>query len=450
MKNNLKYGLHFKVVLCSLFTLFLVDNTYAQSDSNDEDLKKQKKVLDNLTYQQQSGLPVAASKIYFSDSKYTISGFGESNYIHYNGPKNRASNDLELYNTNLQRFVIYGAYKPTDWLVLYGEFFAEFVNDGREESHFEYLPEVFVDFLLTPQFNVRVGSHQPGIGYINNNDEPILFNTVNRPEVERILIPSQWIDMGIMTYGNLTDELKWSASVYQGLDANNLNGATWIRRGRDNTLRFNFNSAVFNSKIQYTGIKNTELSISGLYTQLGRGEEIFSLGTPTQVNANTLLTSAYIRHTHKNWTVMALGTYGQINNTEQLYHLTASSEIGPQVLGKQVYGFYTEVSYDILPLLGFNKKKEGSMNNIIYKREEVKLPVFARIERLNTHASITEALQNAERNQSDMTVLSLGVNFFTKRNIVLKANYQFRWNKEPLPSGEFEGDRVEFGVGFIF
>ena len=434
------------LLFIALFSTFCV---IAQNDEVNANVKE-KKVLDTLTYEQQSGLPVAASKIYFSDNKFTISGFGETNYNHYLGPKNRESNDLELYNTNLQRFVIYAAYKPVDWMVLYAELFAEYLNDGTEESDFEYLPEIFIDFLIDPRFNVRIGSHQPGIGYINNNDEPILFYTVNRPEVERLLIPSQWIDFGVMTYGKISNNLKWSASVYQGLDATNLNGATWIRRGRDHALRFNFNSAVLNSKLVYSGIKNTEVSVSGFWTQLGDGEQIIRDNNPEIVSANSFLTSAYIRHTYKNLSIMALGTYGAISNTDQLFHLTASQENGPQVLGKSVYGFYTEVSYDILPLLGFNKKKEGAVDNFFMKRREFKLPVFARIERLNTHNTIHESLINEARSQSDLTALSLGFNFNTRKNIVFKANYQFRWNKEPMINGEYEGDRVEVGLGFIF
>jgi hypothetical protein len=441
--------MHTKKIFSLIFICFFSASFLAQKES-DNGTPKEKKVLDTLTYEQQSGLPVAASKIYFSDSKFTISGFGETNYNHYLGPKNRESNDLELYNTNLQRFVLYAAYKPVDWMVLYAEIFAEYLNDGSEEGEFEYLPELFVDFLINPHFNVRVGSHQPGIGYINNNDEPILFYTVNRPEVERLLIPSQWIDLGIMTYGNISNNLKWTASVYQGLDAQNLNGATWLRRGRDHALRFNFNSAVLNSKFVYSGLKNTEISLSGFWTQLGGGEEVTFNNSTQAVRANSFLTSAYVRHTHKNLSVMALGTYGAVNNTDQLFHLTATQENGPQVLGESVYGFYTEVSYDILPLLGFNKKKENAVDNFLLKRNEFKLPIFARIERLNTHNTIHESLISQPRSQSDLTALSLGFNFNTRKNIVFKANYQFRWNREPMTSGEYEGDRIEVGLGFIF
>lgn len=413
--------------------------------------EEKNRLIDTLTYEQHMGLPAAASKIYGSDKNWAISGFGESNYNHYLGPKNRESQDIELYNTHLQRFVLYGAYKPLDWMVLYAEIFAEFMNDGTEEVDFESFPEAFVDLLFDKRFNLRLGTHQPGIGYINNNDEPILFYTVNRPEVERLIIPSQWIDLGIMTYGHIGDHLKWSASVYQGLDAENLNGATWMRRGRDKALRFNFDSYLLNGKLLYSGIKNTELSLSGIYSPVGLGQTIEMNNNMVDVNAQSYLGSAYIRHTHNNLSLMALGVYGRTNNTDQLHQLTSTSEIGAQVIGKEVWGFYTEMSYDILPLLGFKKNKPDAKEpNFFFNRKEFKLPVFARLERLDTHSGVNQSLLNESFSRSNLTTLSIGANFNTRRNIVFKANYQFRRNKEPMTSGEYEGDRVEVGIGFIF
>jgi hypothetical protein len=414
--------------------------------------QQSQKGADTLTYQTQAGLPIAASKIYFSESKFTFSGYGETNYINYRGPKNRQSNDLELYMTNMQRFVAYAAWRPKNWLVLYAEIFAEYANDGNRESHFEYLPEVFVDFLLSDRFNVRIGSHQPQIGYINNNDEPVMFYTVNRPEVERLIIPSTWIDFGVMTYGNLSPTLKYSASVYQGLDHTNLNSATWIRRGRDETLRFNFDSYVLNSSLKYSGIKDTEIALNGFWTRMARNQTVTLNNEARDASAATYLASSYIRHSYKNWTFMALGAYGSMRNTESLFALGNQLQPGAgQAMGEKVYGYYTEVGYDLLPILGLNKRKQrGKQDNLLVRSHELKLPVFARFERLNTHAGVQAELQGEELYQSNLTALTIGANFNPRRSIVIKTNYQFRHNKAPLVTGEMEGNRFEAGLGFIF
>ncbi|MCC5936495.1 MAG: hypothetical protein JJU34_04385 [Lunatimonas sp.] len=417
---------------------------FAQEDPLDS---KRRKLVDTLTYETQSGLPIAASKIYFTDAKFTFSGFGETNFVNYRGSKNRGSSDLELYYTNLQRFVAYAAWKPVNWLVVYGEFFAEFLNDGSLESDFEYLPEFFLDFLLDERLNVRVGTHQPGIGFINNNDEPIMFYSVNRPEAERLIIPSQWIDLGVTFYGTFQEKWKWSFGVFQGLDTENLNGATWIRRGRDNALRFNFSSFVFNPKVVYQGIEDTEISVSGLFTTMGRDHQVVMEEGPMGVDAQTRLLSAYVRHQRGNWNFMALGTYGQMRNTDRLYRFLNNS----QVIGKEVYGGYVETSYNILPLLGFFPTEGKAKNpNGLFRKQEFQLPIFARLERLNTHAGIHAQLQSSPISQTDLTSLTVGANFNPRRNIVLKSNYQIRWNSQVLPDGSKEGNRIEMGLGFIF
>lgn len=414
--------------------------------------KEKKKLVDSLTYETASGLPIAASKIYFSDSKFTISGFFESNFINYRGPKNRASGDLELYQTNLQRLVTYAAYKPKDWLVIYAEIFAEFVNDGTNESEWEYLPEFFLDFLISKEFNVRVGTHQPQIGYINNNDEPIMFHSVNRPEVERLIIPSQWIDLGLMTYGNIGNDLKWSLSAYQGLDASNLNGATWIRGGREDALRFNLNNMLINSSLKYTGIRDTEIGLNGLYTLLGKDQKIQDqFGNERKVDASTYLLSSYARHEIGPWSFMGLASYGETRGTRDLFELTSQNNEEGEILGNKVFGYYLEVGYDILPALGLNKRKaKDKRDNFLVKANEMKLPVFVRYERLDTHAGVNTVFQESNLFRSDLNVVTIGANFNPRRSIVIKANYQIRDNNQALATGDFEGNRFEVGVGFIF
>lgn len=408
------------------------------------------RVIDSLTYQTQTGLPIAASKIYFTDRKFAFSGFGEASFIHYDGPKDRGSEDIELYMTSLYRFVSYLAYKPKPWLVLYGELFFEYFRDQGIESDTELFVEVFADFLIDPRFNVRVGTHQVQIGYVNNHDEPIQFFSVNRPDVERIIIPSQWIDLGIMTYGGIGDDWSWSMSAYQGLNSRKYNGGTWIRRGRDDELRFNFNSILLNSQISYSGFKNTLLNFSGIYTDAGNNQEISINGSTEIVKAPTYLLSSFVRNEWENFTFNLLGTYGRMSNTDGIYRLTADDRPDRgQVLGREVFGYYLEVGYDLMPFFRNRDKVKGE-STFYYKPQEVMLPIFVRYEHLNTHSSIHPDLQNLRRFHSDLRILTLGANFNPRRNVVLKTNYQFRWNRQPLSTGEVEGNRFEFGFGFIF
>jgi hypothetical protein len=424
----------------------------ARAQPSDEPAHKDGRggIVEELTYEQQPGLPPAASKVFFTDRKYAISGFGELAYVHYLGDKNTTSGDLELYYTNLYRFVLYGAYRPVKWLVLYAEVFAELFHDRAQEVAHEVFIEAFVDFLITKPFNLRVGWAQVPIGYINNNDEPIQFYSVNRPEVERLIIPSQWIDLGIMAYGTLAPRLTYMTGLFQGVDGTEVVGGTWIRRGRE--MRFVFRSVTAAAQLNYEPVENLELSVSGVFTQAGNREVVEVDGERHRVRANGGLLSAYARYHVQNWTLMALGTVGWLGETDLLFDLTAAQGARPEVLGARTYGFYLEVGMDILHYVRGDRDPRHTW---LYRTDEFKLPLFVRYERLDTHGRIdprlTERLpEDTPIYRSNLDILTIGVNFNPRRNLVVKANYQFRWNRAQAEYLAREGNRVEFGLGFIF
>jgi|GEM_PF-1165720 len=427
--------------------------------------RKGSELVEELTYAQHPGLPPAASKIFFSKRPWTISGFGELAHIHHFGEKNRASGDIELYDTNLYRFVVYGAYRPTDWLVLYAEGFAEVFQDGFDEVHYEVLPEVFADFLLTnprdPEarkrgphigpLNARVGFIQVPIGYINENDEPIMFYSVNRPEVERLVIPSQWVELGAELYGKLGRHVEWLLHAFQGVDGQELLGATWARRGRN--PGYSFSSPAIAAQINVAPLEHLDLSVSGVAMESGGGRHIVVEGREQSIQARTGLVSGHVRYELDNWTVMVLAAAGYMADTDQLYELTRRSDRGPQVLGERTYGYYVEVGCDVLPYL--RKPSGDPVHSPLYRSDEVQVPIFARYERLDTHADIDATLARRLSPEqpiyrSDLDLITVGVNFKPRRNLVLKADYTFRRNRARGPGLAREGDQLELGLGFIF
>jgi hypothetical protein len=433
------------------------DEDDEDDDEDDDDDRKRKRkskreIIEELTYEQHPGLPLAASKIFFSKKRWTISGFGEASYTHYLGDKNTSSGDIELYGTNLYRFVLYGALRATDWMILYAEFFGELYHDGLEEVDYEIFLEAFVDFVIAKPFNVRVGWSQVPIGYVNNNDEPVMYYSVNRAEVERLIIPSQWIDLGVQVYGWITPKLVWMAHAFQGVDGNELMGASWIRRGRE--MRFNFRSIGVAGKLEYRPLEDLEFSVSGLYMDSGNRETVTINDEEQLVRAPTGLVAAYARYEPKNWSLMVLGTLGWLGGTPGLYELTSRHEQGPQVLGARTWGVYAELGCDILHY--FSRWRRGeSRRNFLFHTDEFKLPLFVRYERLDTHNRIDPLLlphvtNGATTFRSNLDVLTLGLNFNLRKNLVLKANYQFRHNRERSPDVPVEGDRLQVGLGFIF
>ncbi len=152
-------------------------------------------------------------------------------------------------------------------------------------------------------------------------------------------------------------------------------------------------------------------------------EKILKLIKQVKVNGNINLTTAYAKYDWKNFRFVTVGTYGRLGDTEKMFELTKDRNgNNGQVLGKEVYGYLFELGCDILPYL---RKKEttNAKKTFLYDTHEMKLSLFTRYERLNTRQSIHQDLQTLPRVESNMDIWTFGVNFNTKENIVLKANY---------------------------
>jgi hypothetical protein len=427
----------------TLLLLFAFIHTKSQVES--DTLTDINSPIEKLKYKQQPGLALAASKIFFSDKRYSISGFGELNYVPVQGNINRNVGDLELYYSGLYRYATFFGYRITDKIIWNSEFQIEFLHDRTMEYHPEIVIEAFLDFLYKDYLKARIGFYPLTIGYVNNNDEPVMFYSVNRSEVERLIIPSTWIEFGTMFYGNISKKVSYALGFSQGLNSRNYLSGSWIRQGRE--IRFDIPKAIsVNPQLIYTPSAHLTLSASGYFGKSGQGARVGMNNTP--VDANIALGSAYAKYDWKNFSFVSVGTYGTLGDTEKIYELTKNGNNEGQVLGKEVYGYLLEIGYDILPWLRKNKEV-ADKHNKFYHNKEMKLSLFGRYERLNTHQSIHQELMYLPKVENNLHIWTGGINFNTRENIVIKANYQYRINKE-LNTNYPVNHIVETGIGFIF
>jgi len=404
------------------------------------------RTIEKLKYKQQPGLALAASKIFFSDRRYSISGFGEFNFVPVQNNVSTDAGDLELYYSGLYRYATFFGYRITDKLIWNSEFQIEFLHYKAEESHQEIVIEAFLDYLFKDYLKARVGFYPLTIGYVNNNDEPVMFYSVNRSEVERIITPSTWIELGAMFYGNISNNWSYALGFSQGLNSQNYLAGTWIRQGRE--IRVDVPKSIsINPQINYSGVENLTLSASGYYGRSGQGEIVEINNELVEINGNINLTTAYAKYDWKNFRFVTVGTYGQLGDTEKIFELTKNTGNG-QVVGKEVFGYLFELGSDILPYIRKNSQVRPS-KSFLHDTHEMKFTLFSRYERLNTHHGIHQSLQSLPRVENNMDIWTFGVNFNTKENIVLKANYQYRlnrFNQDPNPMKNI----IETGIGFIF
>lgn len=384
----------------------------------EEETAKPRGVVEELKYKQHPGLAYAASKIYFSDRRYSISGYGEVNAVTSSGEQNVEGDDIELYYTNLYRFSTFVGYKFSPKWIFNFEFLGELLQDGTREFGRDIVIEAMLDYLMHRHLNFRFGFYPLPMGYVNNNDEPVMFRSVNRPEVERLIIPSSWISLGAMAFGEVPRARNWfwSLGAVGGLDAAEFRAGSWVRQGRQIHHGVPRESAL-HGQIVWQGLEHWQAGFS-----MYRGQSGAALaGEAARLKAPTSLGAAHVRYAAGPLAVVGVATAGGLGNTEGIHALTG------QALGARTNGAYVEPSY----ALGRGK-----------------WPVFVRLERLNTHARVARALEGVRSGENDLRIVTLGANYLPRRNLVFKGNYQVRTNRSPF--GAAEANLLEFGFGFIF
>src|SRR5688572_17326000 len=105
---------------------------------------------------------------------------------------------------DFHRFVLLISHSFTSRLRFVGELELEhaFV-EGLEESGELELEQAYIDFLLSRRINFRAGMLLMPVGIINERHEPPVYNGVERPFVDTVIIPTTWFDAGAGIHGDL-------------------------------------------------------------------------------------------------------------------------------------------------------------------------------------------------------------------------------------------------------
>lgn len=136
------------------------------------------------------------------------------------------------------------------------------VVEGLEEKGAVELEQAYVDFLLTRSFNVRAGMLLVPMGIINERHEPPVFNGVERPFVDTLIIPSTWFEAGAGVHGEVGRGLRYRAYVMAPLDAAKFSADEGIREGRQEGVRSNVRNAAFAGRTEYVGVPGLTLGAS--------------------------------------------------------------------------------------------------------------------------------------------------------------------------------------------
>lgn len=338
----------------------------------------------------------------------TVGGYGEITYNQVEG-KNGV--------LDVKRMIMLFGYKFNDKV--------QFVT----EIEFEHVKEVFVEqaflnYSVTDNVNLRGGLMLVPMGIVNEYHEPTTFNGVERPSIDKSIVPSTWREIGFGVSGKIDNaNMRYQAYIFNGFASVNeskvLGGENGLRNGRQKGVESTINKPNFSTKIDYYGIQGLRLGLSGYF---GRSQAADAIDKLEGADVGISMLGIDARYENNRFTARGQFVNANISDTEAYNNLNNAN------LGSQLQGWYIESAYNLLPV-----------NN------EQKLFAFARYENFDTHASVEGDL--AKNLAYDRDELTFGLSYHIAPGAVVKADYQIKNNA--LPNSKAVNQlNLGFGVWF--
>ena len=334
----------------------------------------------------------------------TIGGYGQ---VDYNQPEG------DNGTLDVHRMVLLFGYKFNDKVQFVTEIEMEHVKEI-------YVEQAFLTYNLTDNVNLRGGLMLVPMGLINEYHEPTVFNGVERPNVDKYIVPTTWREIGFGVSGKLDDaSLKYQAYIFNGFKSDGLRGKDGLRKGRQKGAKSTVSTPTLSAKIDYYGIRGLRLGLSGYFGKTQAEDAIEDLDGAT-VGVSMIGFDA--RYNYKKFKASGQFITTSISDTQK-YNTANSSN-----LGAALKGWYIEGAYNLLPVT-----------------HEKKLYAFTRYEDYDTHAKVAGALvRNDAFHRTDITT---GLSFHIAEGAVVKADYQF---KKTAVSGSDTKGQLNLGFGIWF
>jgi hypothetical protein len=348
-------------------------------------------------------------------------GYGELDYIFRRGNGNGKGGNI----FDPHRFVLYVNSDLADWLSLNAELEWEHggVKDEVEDNELSgevAVEQAFLDFKIARPLNFKAGIMLVPLGAINLYHEPTNFNSTERPDLDRYLIPSTWSEMGAGIHGSLGSRIDYQLMVMNGLNGEEFSAKNGIRDGRQNLDKDINRGKAVSGRLEIRPITN-------LYTN-------FSFYTGNSAPSGK--SAAYT-------TVAAFdGKYsiGEFDIAGEYVHVYQDnpSALGVRDIGHNMSGYWVEGAYHFIP----KSLKKGKLS-------EADAILFARYSEFNTQdGGAVDSARNSGR--FDRNYINFGIAFKPISTMVIKADYQFYDDHRKAGESPLDNDKFQLTLGFVF
>ncbi len=358
-----------------------------------------------------------------------IGGYGEIVYYQEMDPNGPDPDGV----ADLRRIILFVAHRFNDWIRFYAELEVEHALAGADLPGYVGFEQATLEFLLSDTFNVRLGMILMPMGFINQWHEPTVFHGVDRPAVERNIIPSTWREGGVGLFGSLAEGLDYELYLVTGLDPLGFERNRAIAGGRQQFIFARTAAPALTARVEYEPILGTVFGAAGYFGLAGpNARDLFDAnGDPLDLDVPVLGFAVDARTRYRGIEARAVAAMFSVGDTAELR--TAVDEdgnfVGPDT-ASLAYGAYAEVAYDVLHT---------------FDTEHQILP-FTRVEHYDTMAK----LDGRDKTQADAalarTDLVLGLSYRPILQVILKTDAVVRFQKG---LGHTE-TVLNVGAGFMF
>ena len=370
-----------------------VVNTTGDSLVAAQQINGYQRILNNL-----SGIPQGV----------TIGGYGE---VLYNQPTN-LNGELDV-----QRLVMLFGYKFDNRVQFVTEIEFEHVKEV-------YIEQAFINYSVANGLNIRAGLMLVPMGIITEFHEPTTFNGVERPSMDKVIVPTTWREIGIGVSGRFDDlSLRYQAYLFNGFLSHDgkegkLKGSSGLRGGRQKGAESVVDQFNLSAKLDYYGIPNLRLGLSGYF---GRTQAVDGQNAIPGSDVGVAMLGLDARFKWQNLSARGQFVHASLSDTDAYNTLTDRD------LGSALGGFYVETAYNLLPLA--NRQR---------------LDAFVRYESYDTHKNVgTSIVKNPAFDREEWT---LGLSYHMSIGTVFKVDYQSK--KTGLAESQVGQFNVGVGVWF--
>ncbi|HZI88986.1 MAG TPA: hypothetical protein VFD83_00880 [Candidatus Polarisedimenticolia bacterium] len=336
-------------------------------------------------------------------------GYGE---LHYNNPRidtmsSGAGNELDFH-----RFVLGWEYEFSEELRIEAEIDYEHAAQELE------LEEAFLEYDLRPTLAIRAGTLLVPVGPLNEFHEPPLIYSVERPYVERYIVPTTWQENGAGFAGQSGQgRLSYRAYVIAGMDATRITSLGGLHDVSSKGSESRADDLAGVGRLELGVARGLTLSGSAYY---GGADQ----RTPGLGKVELTILSGDLRY---RWYGLDLrGVYDRV----RLTGADRVSALVGETVGEVMQGWYAEAAYDLL-----RRDRTGSSGR--------SLRLFVRHEDLDTNKEVAPGF--VADPAADREITTGGVAYYPIEKIALKTDLE-HW-KDGTGA---KLNRVNAGLAFMF